>query len=80
MELNDAGAQDLETFVEWIEREPKASAKSHLWGIRYYYTYTANEGMSEVARILREQRIKRTPFALKGFRGVNLEHLAFFTK
>lgn len=30
--LRDATFEDLEDFINWIEREPKSSAKGHLWG------------------------------------------------
>ena len=73
--LDDGAAEDLEAFAEWIERAPGASANTHLWGIRYYYSYTANEGMSNIAGALREERIKRVPFALVKLRGVNPEHM-----
>jgi hypothetical protein len=74
-ELDQADAADLEAFVARIEREPKASAKGHLWGIRYYYEYTSNEAMCYLAGTLREQRIERTPFPLREFRGVDPEHV-----
>ena len=73
--LIDATSDDLEAFVNWLEREPKASAKGHLWGLAYFFDYSSSEEMRHLAGILREQRIKRTPFPLKGFRGVNLEHI-----
>jgi len=73
-DLDQADAADLEAFVARIEQEPKASAKGHLWGIRYYYEYTSNEEMCHLAGVLRAQRIERTPFLLKKFRGVDLEH------
>jgi hypothetical protein len=74
--LNEAGSEELESFAEWIESEPKASAKGHLWGLRYYYEYASNQAMRDLAGRLRQQRIKRKPFALQGFRGVNPEYVA----
>lgn len=74
--LDTARPQDLEAFVAWIERPTKASAKTHLWAIRYYYAYTSNEELHHLAGALREQRIERKPFALKDFRGVNPEYAA----
>jgi hypothetical protein len=73
--LQNATFQDLEDFVDWIERESKVSAKGHLWGLAYYFDYSSNEEMRRLAGILREQRIKRSPFPLKEFRGVNPKHL-----
>jgi hypothetical protein len=73
--LDEAGLDELEDFVAWIEQKPKTSAKTHLWAIRYYYDYTSNEDMRNLAGVLREERITRTPFALKEFRGVNPEYV-----
>jgi hypothetical protein len=72
----EASAEDLEAFVTWIEREPKASAKSYLWALRYYFEFDGNQELRQLAGLLRQQRIKRTPFPLKGFRGVDPEHAA----
>lgn len=73
--LEEASPEDLEAFVLRVEKESKTSAKSHLWGIRYYYEYTSNKIMRDLAGELRQQRIKRTPFALKGFLGVYQEYV-----
>ena len=73
--LNEADIEDLEVFAAWIEEKPKASAKGHLWGIGYYYEYTSNEELANLAGILREQRIERRPFPLREFRGLNSEYL-----
>jgi hypothetical protein len=70
---DEAGPDELEAYVAWIEREPKASAKTHLWALRYYYQYVSNEEMEHLASLLRQQRITRKPFALKDFRGVDPE-------
>lgn len=72
----DATPQELEDFVEWIEREPKASANTQLWALGYYYEYTSNEEMRHLASHLRQQRIRRKPFPLKVFRGVSSGALA----
>jgi hypothetical protein len=69
--LDGAGYEDLVRFVAWIEREPQASAKTHLWAIRYYYDYTGDAEMRNLAGALREERIERTPFDLGGFRSVD---------
>ena len=74
LQLDQVGPHDLEAFVAWVEREPKASAKSHLWALRYYYEWTSNEDMRHLAGILREERIERTPFPLANFRGVDQAH------
>lgn len=71
LSLDEAGMEDLESFVNWIERDPKSSAKTHLWALRYYYEFNGDEAMRALAGALREQRIMRRPFALKDFRGVS---------
>lgn len=73
--LQEADATDLEQFVAWIERKPKASAKTHLWALRYYFEFASNEEMRALAGALREQRIQRAPFPLAKFRGASQEHL-----
>jgi predicted flap endonuclease-1-like 5' DNA nuclease len=74
--LAEAEPADLEAFVAWIEREPKASAKTQLWALRYYFEFEKNDEMYQLAGLLREQRIKRSSFPLKDFRGVDVEHTA----
>jgi hypothetical protein len=73
--LDQADMEDLEAFVNRIEQEPKASAKTHLWALRYYYEFSGDEVMYALAGALREQRIVRRPFALKDLRGVNPDHV-----
>ena len=73
--LDEAGAQDLEAYIAWLEREPKKSAKGHLHALHYYYDYTANENMARLASLLRQERIERAPFPLREFRGVPIEHV-----
>jgi hypothetical protein len=75
-ELDGARPDDLVAFVGRIESEPKASAKKHLWALRYYYEFASNDRMRQLAGELRQGRIKRRPFLLAKFRGVNPEHAA----
>lgn len=37
--LGEAEPDDLEAFVSWVEREPKASAKTHLWALGYWFEF-----------------------------------------
>ena len=69
--LEEADAADLERFVAWIERKPKVSAKTQLWALGYFFEFTANEELRSLAGSLRAQRIKRRPFSLNKFRGVD---------
>jgi hypothetical protein len=75
-ELDEATPDDLVAFVEQVESKPKASAKKHLWALRYYFEHTANDPMCRLAGALRQERIARKPFPLAKFRGVDLEHAA----
>lgn len=72
--VDEASREDLESYVEWVESEPKNSAKTHLWALSYYYDYVSNKELRKLASDLRQQRIKRKPFKLKKFRGVNPEY------
>lgn len=76
LRLDEATAEDLEGFVAWAERAPKASAKGQLWALRYYYQFTSNKEMEHLASHLRQERIETKPAALKDFPGVDPEHLA----
>jgi hypothetical protein len=78
--LDEAEAEDLEAFVAWIEREPKASAKTYLWALGYCFEFIENDDLRELAGLLRAQRITRTPFPLKDFRGVDPEHAAILAR
>jgi hypothetical protein len=73
--LDQAQPNDLEAFVAEIEREPKASAKTRLWALGYWFEFTGNDGLRRLAGLLRAQRIKRKPFPLKDFRGVPPQHV-----
>lgn len=73
--LDSAGLEDLTAFVAEVEGTPGASAKTHLWAIRYYYEYVANGDMAQVAGALRQERMTRKPFALRAFRGVDQEQV-----
>lgn len=69
--LGEASPQNLEDFVKRIEKQPGPSANTHLWALSYYYEYISDEAMRKLSRELREQRIKKKPFELKKFRGIN---------
>lgn len=71
LDLDDAGPDDLESFVASLEAEPRVSAKLNLWGLRYYYQFTDDPIMIDLASTMREQRVRETPFKLRQFRGVN---------
>ena len=70
-QLVDVQADDLIEFVMMLDSISKTKAKGNLWAIRYYYDYISIEEIRDLAGILREERIKRKPFSLKDFRGVD---------
>lgn len=70
-DISLATPDDLEAFVAFVEREPKASAKTNLWAIRYYYQYIQNKHMEDYTAMLREERIERTSFPIRDFYGVD---------
>lgn len=69
--LRTVTEEDLQAFVDWVECEPKTSAKKPLWGLIYYFEYAKKEELQQLARFLRRERIKRKPFLLKDFRGID---------
>jgi hypothetical protein len=74
-ELDKASPEDLKAFVSFVEEKKKGSAKKYLHSIRYYYDYTSNKELCNLARMLRKQRITQAPFPLKDFRGINSVHI-----
>ena len=77
--LNTANPTNLEAFVKYLESSDQLpthdgihpNAKSYLWALRYYYQYSNNQEMELYSARLREARIKRKPFRLRDFRGVD---------
>jgi len=74
-ELDKAKPKDLEAFVSYTEEKKKGAAKKYLHSIRYYYEYTGNKEMRDLAARLRKQRIKQTPFPLRDFSKINPAHV-----
>ena len=74
-DVDQATPEMLEGYVSWVESEPKVSAKNHLWALRYYFDFISANQMTSLAAELRQERIKRSPFQIKKFRGVNPGHI-----
>jgi site-specific recombinase XerD len=74
-QLTEVEDQDLINFVDWLETKSGSSAKGYLWAIRYYYDFISNEEIKYLATTLREMKIDRAPFSLKGFISVNPEYV-----
>jgi hypothetical protein len=68
--------ESLESYVSWLESEKSESASKPLWGLRYYFDFLENQELSDLAGELRAERVKRKPFLIKNFRGVNPEYIA----
>lgn len=73
--LDQAKPEDLEAFVSHVEEKKKDAAKNYLHGICYYYEYTRNTDMRDLAANLRRQRIKQAPFPLRDFLKINPAHI-----
>lgn len=73
--LQEAGPEDLESFVARIEEAPKTSAKTHLWALRYYYDYVSDEAMHNLAGALRRERIEKAPLRLGELRGIDPDYV-----
>lgn len=74
-QLTEVEDQDLINFVDWLETKSGSSAKGYLWAIRYYYDFISNDEIKYLATTLREMKIDRAPFSLKGFISVNPEYV-----
>jgi hypothetical protein len=74
--LEQATVESLESYVSWVESESKKTASKPLWALRYYFDFIENRELSILAGELRAERIKRKPFYIRNFRGVNAEDIA----
>ena len=74
--IEQTTVESLESYVSWIESETGESASKPLWALRYFFDFIENEALSNLAGELRQERIKRKPFMIKKFRGVNPEYIA----
>jgi hypothetical protein len=77
--LDEAGSNDLVSFVLWKKKQRK-SVNSYLWAIHRYYEYTSNELMRRLATDMRQHEIakgkgKRKTLRLKEIQGVSSDHL-----
>jgi hypothetical protein len=74
-EIGEVEPGDLKEYIERAERETGKTANTTLWALGYYFAYAENTEMRVLAGKIRESRIKRTPFPLRKFLGVNLGHI-----
>ncbi|MFW9808536.1 MAG: DUF4332 domain-containing protein [Candidatus Thorarchaeota archaeon] len=69
--IPEAEIEELESFVSWIEDTTGKKANKHLWALSILYTFLENEKMAKHSRLLRGSKIKKIPFQIGKFRGVN---------
>lgn len=69
--LNAAKAEHLINFIDFLDQSPKS--KSYLWALAYYFDFNENQELSRLAKLLREERIKRPSISLNVFRGSDFE-------
>jgi hypothetical protein len=74
--IDQTNAEALESYVSWLESETEESASKPLWALRYYFDFMGNRELSNLAGELRAERIKRKPFLVGNFRGVNIDYVA----
>lgn len=74
--IDQTTPESLESYVSWLESEMGGSASKPLWGLRYYFDFIENQELSDLAGELRSERVKRKPFMIKNFRGVNPDYIA----
>jgi hypothetical protein len=74
--IEQTTAESLESYVSWLESETGESASKPLWALRYYFDFIEDQELSDLAGELRSERVKRKPFMIKNFRGVNPEYIA----
>ena len=74
--LDKSTIESLETYVSWLESESGESASKPLWALRYYFDFIENKELSNLAGELRAERIKRKPYYIRKFRGVDPEQVA----
>lgn len=77
IELHEADRSDLQRFADAVEAQARGSARKLIRGIALYYEMCGNQPLASTARAIRESGAaqRRRPFKLKGFRGVDPEHL-----
>ena len=76
--LSDATPDDIRAYANALEARKKGLARTSIRGIATYYAWCGEDELANAAAAIRESAIakKRKPFTLKGFRGVDLAHVA----
>lgn len=66
--LNNCDQDDLDEF---LLQYPLERSKTILWALIYLFDFTNRQGLRSVASNMRQARIKRKPFPLRQFRGID---------
>ena len=76
-DLTEVTTNDIEAFIDWLEKEEQISAKGYLYVLMNYFKFTANKSLLAFASKLREKRTEKSRriFPLKEFIGVNPAHI-----
>lgn len=74
-QIDQTTTESLESYISWLESESGSKESKPLWGLRYYFDFIENKELSDLAGEMRSERIKRKPFMIKSFRGVNPDHV-----
>jgi hypothetical protein len=74
--LDQTNVEMLESYIFWLESETGDSASKPLWAIRYYFDFIEKQELSDLSGQMRSERIKRKPFYIRKFRGVNATHVS----
>jgi hypothetical protein len=74
-DLDSIGPEDMIEYIQSTDEESKSRSKASLWALKYYYQFSGNKEMGDLAGLLREERMDRKPFALKDFRAVDQDDM-----
>lgn len=74
-QLDNIVPEDLIEYIQSMDKESISKSKALLWALRYYYQFSGITEMSELASLLREDRMARSPFLLKNFRAVDQDDM-----
>lgn len=71
--VTNSNLLDIEDFVASLESAPKVSGNKHLWAFAYWFEYLGEKKLEKIVKMMRQDRIKRSPFKIAHFRGIKQE-------
>ena len=75
LSISEAGINDMENFVLWLEKVVKKNPNRHLWAIGIHYQFLQDAKRSKQVGQIRRKKMKRIPFRIGRFRGVNQDYV-----